>query len=69
MTMMISIKDKYLKQLETFVNSLPKDAIQLKSSLDEELDNRIDSYNNNKLLTMPFDARLDSLRSKFSSQD
>ena len=67
MTMMINIKDQYLEQLETFINSLPKNAVELKSSLDIELSNRIDDYRNNKVKTVSFDSGLDRIRSKLVS--
>lgn len=64
---MINIKDQYLEQLETFINSLPKNAVELKSSLDIELSNRIDDYRNNKVKTVSFDSGLDRIRSKLVS--
>ena len=68
MTMMLNVKDKYIHQLESFVNSLPKDAIEIKNSLDVEIANRISNYQNNKSLSVSFDSGLESLREKLISQ-
>lgn len=35
MTMKITIKDEYLEQFEQILKTLPKDAIEIKKSLDE----------------------------------
>ena len=67
MTMMINIKDKYVEQLETFISSLPENAVELKNSLDMELSNRIDDYRNDKVKTVSFDSGLDAIRSKLVS--
>ena len=40
--------------LENFVNSLPKDAIEIKNSLDVEIANRISAYQNNKTESISF---------------
>jgi len=68
MTMMLNVKDKYVQQLESFVNSLPKDAIEIKNSLDMEIVNRINDYRNGKLETKSFDTGLNSIREKLVSQ-
>ncbi len=68
MTMMLNVKDKYIHQLESFVNSLPKDAIEIKNSLDVEIANRISDYQNNKSSSISFDSGLESLREKLISQ-
>jgi len=68
MTMMLNIKDQYVEQLEIFISSLPKNAVELKNSLDIELSNRIDNYRNNKTQTVPFDSGLDLIRSKLVSK-
>ena len=67
MTMMINIKDQYVEQLETFISSLPKNAIELKNSIDAELSTRIDDYRNNKVKTVSFDSGLNAIRSKLTS--
>jgi hypothetical protein len=68
MTMMLNVKDKYIHQLESFVNSLPKDAIEIKNSLDVDIANRISDYQNNKSSSVSFDSGLESLREKLISQ-
>jgi len=68
MTMMLNVKDKYMHQLESFVNSLPKDAIEIKKSLDIEIANRISDYQNNKSSSVSFESGLESLREKLISQ-
>ena len=68
MTMMLNVKDKYIHQLESFVNSLPKDAIEIKNSLDVEIANRISDYQKNKSESMAFENGLNSIREKLVSQ-
>jgi len=68
MTMMLNVKDKYIHQLESFVNSLPKDAIEIKNSLDVEIANRISDYQKNKSESMSFENGLNSIREKLVSQ-
>ena len=68
MTMVLNVKDKYIHQLEDFVNSLPKDAIEIKNSLDVEITNRISDYQNNKSAPISFDNGLKSIREKLVSQ-
>ncbi len=68
MTMMLTIKDKYVKQLENFVNSLPEDAIEVKNSLDAEISQRVQDYRSEREKSMTFDSGLDVIREKLSSQ-
>ena len=68
MTMMLNIKDRYVEQLEKFVNSLPADAIEIKNSLDVEISNRISNYRSGKLESTSFDTGLNSIREKLQSQ-
>jgi len=68
MTMKINIKDQYVEQLETFIKSLPKNAIEIKNSLDEEISKRVNDYKNGDLKTVPFGTGLDSIREKLSAQ-
>ena len=67
MTMMINIKDQYVEQLETFISSLPDNAVEVKNSLDSELSIRIDNYRNNKEQTVSFESGLNAIRSKLVS--
>ena len=68
MTMRINIKDEYVKQFETFINSLPKNAVEIKSSLDEEIAKRVDDYKNGDLKTVAFGSELESIRDRLSAQ-
>ncbi|MDQ7044447.1 MAG: hypothetical protein Q9M32_00840 [Sulfurimonas sp.] len=68
MTMMINIQDHYLGQLKTFIKSLPVNAVEIKDSLDTELSNRINNYQNNKAQSVSFDNGLDAIRSKLISK-
>ncbi len=67
MTMMINVKDQYVKQLETFISSLPEHAIEINTSLDAELLNRIDAYRSGNQKTVAFDSGLEAIRSKLVS--
>ena len=68
MTMRLNIKDQYVEQLETFIKSLPENAIEIKSSLDEEISKRINDYKNGDLKTVAFGTGLDSIRERLSAQ-
>lgn len=68
MTMKISIKEQYIHKFEEFMNSLPKDAIEVKKSLDEEVNQRVDDYRSGKTQTVPFGTGLSSIREKLVSQ-
>ena len=68
MTMKINIKDQYVKQLETFIQSLPEDAIEIKNSLDEEISKRVNDYKNGDLKTVAFGTGLESIRERLSVQ-
>ena len=57
-----------VEQLETFIKSLPKNAVEIKSSLDEEISQRINDYKNGDLQTVTFGTGLDSIREKLSAQ-
>jgi len=68
MTMMLNVKDNYIHQLENFINSLPKDAIEIKNSLDMEIANRISDYKTKKIETTSFENGLNLIRKKLVSQ-
>jgi len=68
MTMMLNVKDKYVQQLESFVNSLPKDAIEIKNSLDVEIANRIGDYKTQVIETISFEKGLNSIRENLISK-
>lgn len=62
MTMTMDIKEQYLNQFENFVKSLPKDAVVIKKPLDEEINKRVEEYNNAQMKTVPFGTGLDKIR-------
>ena len=68
MTMKIDIKEQYLDKFEDFINSLPKDAVEVKKSLDDEINQRVDEYKNGTMKTVPFCTGLDKIRKKLESQ-
>ncbi|MCG3693495.1 hypothetical protein [Aliarcobacter butzleri] len=68
MTMKIDIKEQYLDKFENFINSLPKDAVVVKKSLDDEINQRVHEYKNGTMKTVPFDIGLDKIRKKLESQ-
>lgn len=68
MTMTMDIKEQYLDQFEHFIKSLPKDAVIIKKSLDEEIQKRISEYQQDSSNTIPFDKDLSNLRAKLKSQ-
>lgn len=68
MTMKIDIKEQYLDKFEDFINSLPKDAVVVKKSLDDEINKRVDEYKNGTMKTVPFCTGLDKIRKKLESQ-
>ena len=49
MTMKITIKDEYLEQFEQILKTLPKDAVEIKKSLDEEIKKRSQEYRSGKM--------------------
>jgi len=61
MTMQIKIKDEYLKEFDDFINSLPDDAIKIKKSLDEEIQDRIDKYKKDSSSILPLSS-LDDIK-------
>jgi len=67
MTMKIDIKEQYLDKFEDFINSLPKDAVIVKKSLDDEINQRVHEYKNGTMKTVPFGTGLDKIRKKLVS--
>ena len=67
MTMKIDIKEQYLDKFEDFINSLPKDAVVVKKSLDDEINQRVHEYKNGTMKTVPFGTGLDKIRKKLVS--
>jgi hypothetical protein len=68
MTMKIDIKEQYLDKFEDFINSLPKDAVVIKKSLDDEINKRVEEYKSGNMKTVPFGTGLDRIRKKQESQ-
>ena len=62
MTMRVSIKDQYIDRFEDFIDTLPKDAVTVKKSLNEEIQKRVDEYRSGKMKTTPFMEGLDEIR-------
>lgn len=68
MTMSINIKDQYLDRFEQLLKQIPNDSIEIKKSLDEEINKRVEDYQNGKMETAPFGQGLDKIREKIVSQ-
>jgi len=68
MTMKINIKEEYLPEFEKFIKTLPNDAIEIKKSLDEEINKRSQEYRSGKMKTTPFGTGFDRIREKLVSQ-
>lgn len=67
MTMQINIKDQYLSQFETLLKSLPADAIEVKKSLDDEINKRVENYKSGEMKTVPFGTGLEKIKEKLES--
>ena len=68
MTMKVTIKDEYLEQFEQMLKSLPKNAVEVKKSLDEEIKKRSQEYRSGKMETTPFMEGLDEIRESLISR-
>lgn len=68
MTMKVTIKDEYLEQFEQILKSLPKNAVEVKKSLDEEIKKRSQEYRSGKMQTEPFGTGLDEIRERLQSK-
>jgi len=68
MTMQVTVKDEYIKQFEEAIKTLPKNAVDVKKSLDEEIRKRSKEYRSGKMKTTPFGTGLDRIREKLVSQ-
>jgi hypothetical protein len=60
--MRVNIKEQYLPEFEKFIKTLPDDAIEIKKSLDEEIQKRSQEYRSGKMKTTPFIDGLDEIR-------
>ena len=68
MTMIMDIKEQYIKRFEAFLKSLPSDAVTIKNSLDEEITKRVNEYKGDDSQSVPFNQNLSSIREKLVSQ-
>jgi len=68
MTIMLNVDDKYVSEVESFIASLPKGAVELKNSLDDEIAKRVAEYRSGKIQTTPLMDGLDSIREKLVAQ-
>ncbi len=68
MTMRISIKEQYMPEFEKFLKTLPDDAIEIKNSLDDEINKRVEEYRSGRMATVPFGTGLNRIREKLVSQ-
>jgi len=68
MTIQISIKDDYVNKFNDFIDTLPKDAVIVKKSLDEEIQKRVNKYRSGKMKTTPLMEGLDEIRESFVSR-
>ncbi len=68
MTMMLNVDEKYVSKLESFLATLPKGAVEVKNSLDDEIVKRVAEYRSGKMQTTPFMDGLNSIREKLVSR-
>ena len=68
MIMRVNIKEQYLPEFEKFIKTLPDDAIEVKKSLDEEIQKRSKEYRSGKMETSPFMEGLDEIRESLVSR-
>jgi hypothetical protein len=68
MTMRIDIKDQYIEQFEALLKTLPADAVEIKKSLDDEINKRVEEYKSGKMKTTPFMEGLDEIRESLVSK-
>jgi len=66
--MTLDIKESYLEQFTSFLKSLPKDAVKVSPSLDDEIMKRVSAYKSGEMKTSPFGEGLDEIRSKIASK-
>ncbi len=60
----INIQDEYLDSFYNFVDSMPKGAILIPSSLDDEILKRVEKYKKNRSKSVSFSSGLEELREK-----
>lgn len=67
-TVKISIQESYLPRLNAFLESLPKDALEKKKSLNDEILTRVDKYKNGNMKTTPLKDGIDRIRAKIEAK-
>ena len=60
----INIQDEYLDSFYEYIDSMPKGAISIPTSLDSEILKRVEEYKKNKSKSVSFSNGLDKLREK-----
>ena len=68
MTMRIDINDQSIDQFEALLKTLPADAVEIKKSLDDEINKRVEEYKSGKMKTTPFLEGLDEIRESLVSK-
>ncbi len=68
MTITMNIKEQYYTLFEEFVQSLPKDSVQIIKSLDDEILKRVNEYKSGNLKTTPLDEGLSEIREELLSR-
>ncbi len=68
MTITMNIKEQYYTLFEQFVQSLPKDSVQIIKSLDDEILKRVNEYKSGNLKTTPLDEGLSEIREELLSR-
>ncbi len=68
MTITMNIEEQYYTLFEQFVQSLPKDSVQITKSLDDEILKRVNSYKKGNLDTTPLHDGLSEIREELLSQ-
>ena len=64
MTMTITVKDNFANQVMAFLNTLPKDAVEIESSRPwyaDEVQKRVQEYNNGSMETVSHTQIWDSI--------
>ncbi|RBQ31140.1 hypothetical protein CRU92_08185 [Arcobacter sp. FW59] len=68
MTIKIDIKEQYLAQFEALLKTLPVGAVEVKKTLDDEIDKRVEKYKSGKMKTTSFMVGLDEIRENLVSK-
>jgi len=68
MTATIKVDDRYIAKFEQWIASLPKGAVEIRSSLDDEIMKRVTEYRNGNMKTTPLMEGMDDIREKLVSK-